>query len=77
MLPTVPPGTVVHNSKMIFLSKAAVFIDGGFFGKVLDDLGHQRIDYAKFSDNLCGDHERLRTYYYDLLPVSKRPSDFS
>jgi uncharacterized LabA/DUF88 family protein len=73
MLPTVPPGTVVHNTKRIFLSKAAVFIDGGFFGKVLEDLGHPRIDYAKFSDNLCGNHERLRTYYYDCYPYQSDP----
>jgi uncharacterized LabA/DUF88 family protein len=55
------------------LAKAAVFIDGGFFGKVLGDLGNPRIDYAKLSDNLCGNNERLRTYYYDCLPYQSDP----
>lgn len=73
MLPTVPPGTVVHNSRMVFLSKAAVFIDGGFFVKVLADLGFPQIDYAKFSDNLCGTNQRLRSYYYDCLPFRSEP----
>jgi uncharacterized LabA/DUF88 family protein len=75
MLPTVPPGTVVHNNPREdrFLDKAAVFVDGGFFGKVLDDLGKPRIDFEKLSDNLCADNKRLRTYYYDCLPYQGDP----
>ncbi len=60
---------------MVNLSKAAFFIDGGFFSKVLGDMGRPQIDYAKFSDNACGQHQRLRTYYYDCLPFrSDTPS---
>jgi uncharacterized LabA/DUF88 family protein len=55
------------------LSKAAVFIDGGFFGKVLVDMKLPQIDYAKFSDNLCGGNQRLRSYYYDCLPFRSEP----
>jgi uncharacterized LabA/DUF88 family protein len=55
------------------LDKAAVFIDGGFFLKVLNDLGRPRVDYEKFSDNLCSDNKRLRTYYYDCLPYQSDP----
>lgn len=75
MLPTVPPGTVVHNNSRDdrFLDKAAVFIDGGFFLKVLNDLGRPRVDYEKFSDNLCANNKRLRTYYYDCLPYQSDP----
>ena len=75
MLHTVPPGTVVHNNSRVdsFLDKVAVFIDGGFFGKVLDDLGKPRIDFEKLSDNLCAGNKRLRTYYYDCLPYQSDP----
>ncbi len=55
------------------MEKAAVFIDGGFFGKVLEDLGSLHIDYALFSDNLCGEYRRLRSYYYDCLPFRSEP----
>jgi uncharacterized LabA/DUF88 family protein len=56
------------------LEKAAVFIDGGFFLKVLGDLGYPRLDYAKLSDNLCGSgYQRLRSYYYDCLPFRSEP----
>ena len=50
------------------MDRAAVFIDGGFFLKVVNDLGRPRVDYEKFSDNRCADNKRLRTYYYDCLP---------
>lgn len=75
MLPTVPPGTVVHNNLNggRFLDKAAVFIDGGFFGKVLDDMDKPRIDFEKLSDILCEGNRRLRTYYYDCLPYQSDP----
>lgn len=55
------------------MPKAGVFIDGGFFNKVLADLGNPSIDYAKFSDNLCDSNERLRSYYYDCLPFRSEP----
>lgn len=55
------------------MDKAAVFIDGGFFGKVLLDFGSPQIDYALFSDNLCGEYRRHRSYYYDCLPYRSEP----
>lgn len=77
MLPTVPyivyPGRQCTISWMILLEKAAVFIDGGFFVKVLGDLGSPTLDYAKFSDNLCNGYQRLRSYYYDCLPYRSEP----
>lgn len=54
------------------MEKAAVFIDGGYFGRILKDcFGSSRIDYAKFCDNLCEKIgvKRLRSYYYDCMPV--------
>ncbi len=50
-------------------TRAAVLIDGAYLTKILDvDFGKPKIDLAKFSDILCGDYERLRTYYYNCMP---------
>lgn len=52
------------------MDKVAVFIDGGYLGKVLKLVfGEPRIDYEKFSDKLCEGTERWRTYYYDCMPM--------
>jgi uncharacterized LabA/DUF88 family protein len=55
--------------------RAAVFIDGAYLTKILDvDFGKPKIDLAGFSDILCGDYERLRTYYYNCMPFQSNPS---
>jgi len=49
--------------------RAAVFIDGGYFSKVMKvAFKSTKIDLEKFSDILCEGCERLRTYYYDCMP---------
>jgi len=48
--------------------KADVFIDGGYFAKVRQNLGVYKVDFARFSDYLCGNIERLFTFYYDCPP---------
>ena len=48
--------------------KADVFIDGGYFAKVRENLGVYDVDFEKFSDILCGSLERLFTFYYDCPP---------
>lgn len=51
------------------LDKAAVFIDNGYFSNVLKhDFGKPRINYEIFSDILCRDCNRFRTYVYDCPP---------
>lgn len=57
--------------------RAAVFIDGAYLTKILDvDFGKPKIDLAGFSDILCGDYERLRTYYYNCMPYqSSSPTE--
>lgn len=56
-------------------NRAAVFIDGAYLTKILDvDFGKPKIDLAKFSDILCGNNERLRTYYYNCMPYQSCPS---
>lgn len=48
--------------------KAAVFIDGGYFAKVRQNLNVYDVDFCKFSDLLCDKYERLFTFYYDAPP---------
>ena len=55
------------------VDKAAVFIDGGYFVKVREYFGLYRINFAAFSDLLCGDYERLFTFYYDAPPFLSNP----
>lgn len=60
---------------MVFLNgRAVVLIDGGYLNKLLlAVLPGRRIDYEKFSDLVCGDCERLRTYYYNCMPYQSSP----
>jgi uncharacterized LabA/DUF88 family protein len=59
---------------VIFLEKAAVFIDGGYLSKILKgQFASEKIDYSVFSDLICNDYKRLRTYYYDCLPYQENP----
>lgn len=56
------------------MDKAAVFIDIGYFSKVLKYcFGEPRINFEKFSDLLCTERERLRTYVYDCTPYQNSP----
>ncbi|NHJ13772.1 MAG: NYN domain-containing protein [Candidatus Thorarchaeota archaeon] len=56
------------------MNRAAVFIDIGYFGKVLKYcFGEPRINFEKFSDLLCNGRERLRTYIYDCTPFQNNP----
>jgi uncharacterized LabA/DUF88 family protein len=42
--------------------------------KILDvDFGKPKIDLGRFSDLLCGEYERLRTYYYTCMPFQSCP----
>jgi uncharacterized LabA/DUF88 family protein len=54
--------------------RAVVLIDGGYLNKVLTAIfPSQRIDYEKFSELVCGDCDRLRTYYYNCMPYQSSP----
>ena len=53
--------------------KADVFIDGGYFAKVRQALDVYKVDFEKFSDLLCGNMERLFTFYYDCPPFQSNP----
>lgn len=56
------------------MPRAAVFIDGGYFSKVLKiAFNLPALDYENFSNTICEGCERLRTYYYDCMPYQSNP----
>lgn len=51
-----------------------MFIDGGYFQKLLQFVFRSpRIDFEKFSEMICEDCERLRTYFYYCMPYQSDP----
>lgn len=55
------------------MSRYAVFIDGGYYRKVLKEFGSPAIDLLKLSNEFSNGDERLRTYYYDCAPYIGNP----
>jgi len=57
------------------MDKAAIFLDGGYFAKVLKNFDEPKVDFLKFSEILSknGNSERFRTYYYYCLPYQGSP----
>jgi len=56
------------------MSRCAVFIDGGYLNKVLEnEFNRTAIDYARLSEKLTEGVERLRTYYYHCMPYQSNP----
>jgi uncharacterized LabA/DUF88 family protein len=53
--------------------KAAVFIDGGYLDKVLQDLGIARVNLQRLSDKIVGRNLRLRSYYYHCSVYQSNP----
>ena len=53
------------------IHRAAVFIDNGYLSKVVPD--DTKIDVVKFCTVVCGDRDRLRTYFYDCMPYQSEP----
>ena len=54
------------------MEKATIFIDGGYFNRILKNhFEGVNIDYVKVSNEICKDLnlDRLRTYYYHCLPI--------
>jgi len=53
------------------IHRAAVFIDNGYLSKVVPN--GMKIDFEQFCTRVCGDKERLRTYFYDCMPYRNEP----
>lgn len=55
------------------MGKVAIFIDGGYLSKVLNDsFGSPKIDFSKLSNYLAGGQSILRTYYYNCMPYKSQ-----
>ena len=52
--------------------KIAIFIDGGYLGKILQKYNHN-IDFSRLAREMSQDKEILRTYYYNCLPYQSNP----
>ncbi len=55
------------------MGRYAVFIDGGYARKVLNQFDNPKVSYLKFSECVANRQERLRTYYYDCAPYTSSP----
>lgn len=51
--------------------RVAVFIDNGYLEATLPN--DYQMDFLAFSQQACGDRERLRTYVYDCMPWQSEP----
>ena len=48
---------------------SAVFIDAGYLLKLLHDDNKRKINFLKLSDMLTAGTNRIKTLYYDALPI--------
>lgn len=57
----------------------AIFVDGGYLRAFLRRHNNFPLDYLKFSNKISNllNAERLRTYYYDCLPILKKDNEKS
>ena len=56
------------------MARIAIFIDGAYLGKVLQNHhGGVQVAYDRLSDELSSGHDLLRTYYYDSPPYQSNP----
>jgi len=59
---------------VVLMNIAAVLIDGGYLRAINRKyFASSDIDFQLFSDRLCGDCERFRTYYYICMPYQSNP----
>ncbi len=49
-------------------NRTAIFIDGGYFTKVLDWHDRLKVDYAALSQHLAAGEKLFRTYFYNCMP---------
>lgn len=55
-------------------NRVAIFIDGAYLDYLLkDEFGGARIDYRALSQQMAGDSDILRTYYYHCAPYQGNP----
>ena len=52
---------------------AAVFIDGGYLTKILQDFGARNVNFGALAVKIATGYRLLRTYYYDCPPYQSNP----
>jgi uncharacterized LabA/DUF88 family protein len=59
------------EDEILYPEKCAIFIDGGYLNSKLKDFGNFPLDLLKFSTKIAKriKTNRLRTYYYNCLPI--------
>jgi len=63
-----------NQIKFPFQYRTAIFIDAGYLDKVLkNEFNEARIDYSKLIEEIKGNTELLRTYYYHCMPFKDTP----
>lgn len=56
------------------MDRIGIFIDGAYFQYLLkEEFGQAKVDFQKLAVKMAGDHEILRTYFYDCLPYQSNP----
>ncbi len=60
-----------EESEKQYIDKCGIFIDGGYLNSELKTLGNFKLDFLKLSEKISKSigAKRLRTYYYDCLPI--------
>lgn len=68
-------GAPFHLAPRSSMARCAILIDGAYLEKVREnDFEGTRVDIGKLGDELAGQIERLRTYFYHCMPYTSNPS---
>ena len=54
-----------YSEKQNFPAKAAVVVDGGYWRKIIEEIGISSVDLAPLTDSICYPAFRIRTYFFD------------
>ena len=54
-----------HLEKQNFPAKAAVVVDGGYWRKIIEEIGISSVDLVSLTDFICYPAFRIRTYFFD------------
>jgi len=54
-----------YSEKPYFPAKAAVVVDGGYWRKIIKEMGISSVDLVSLTDALCNPAFRIRTYFFD------------
>lgn len=55
----------IHSEMQNFPAKAAVVVDGGYWRKIIKEIGVSSVDLISLTDSICNPAFRIRTYFFD------------